>query len=175
MRPRTIAILGALSALAAALVIGGALAGIKGPAGSAQAASGDLSQPLLILYWEESFQGRSLEVTGTLPDLPVVKDEFGNELNWNDEVRSIVVASGTWRIFAGGRCGTELDDTPLESLDLSTKKRVPGWSTLLSATSAGPLAIPSEAAGGFYRDISSVELVSEENLPDWASPLLGRK
>ena len=127
-------------------------------------------KPLLILYWEEDFQGRSLEVTDTLPDLPKVEDEHGNVFDWNDEVRSLIVVSGTWRLYQHGRLNTRLDDTPLEELDLRAKEREPGWSTLVSATSAGPLKIPNAAAGGFLREVSSVELVSAEDLPDWASP-----
>ncbi len=127
-------------------------------------------KPLLILYWEEDFQGRSLEVTDTLPDLPRVEDRYGNVFDWNDEVRSVIVVSGTWRLYQNGRLNTKLDDTPLEELDLRAKEREPGWSCLLSATSSGPLKIPSPARGGFLRDVSSVELVSPENLPDWAAP-----
>ncbi len=122
-------------------------------------------KPLLILYWEEDFQGRSLEVTDTLPDLPRVEDRYGNVFDWNDEVRSVIVVSGTWRLYQHGRLNTKLDDTPLEELDLRSKEREPGWSCMLSATSAGPLKIPSGARGGFFRDVSSVELVSHENLP----------
>jgi len=127
-------------------------------------------KPLLILYWEEDFQGRSLEVWDTLPDLPKVEDRYGNVFDWNDEVRSLIVVSGTWRLYQHGRLNTKLDDTPPEELDLRAKEREPGWSTLVSATSAGPLKIPNAAAGGFLREISSVELVSPENLPDWAVP-----
>ncbi len=133
------------------------------------AAQGD-DAPLLILYWEEDFQGRSLEVRGTLADLPSVEDEHGNVFNWNDEVRSVVVVSGAWRLYQNGRLNTRLDDTPLEELDLKGKEREAGWSCLLSATSAGPLKLPSGAVGGFLRDVSSVELVTSENLPDWAAP-----
>jgi hypothetical protein len=127
-------------------------------------------KPLLVLYWDEGFEGRSLEVTGSLPDLPVEADAFGNTFDWNDEVRSIVVVSGTWRLFQNGRSNTQLDDTPIEALDVRTKAKEAGWSTLVSATSRGPLELQSGAEGGFFRDISSIELVSPENLPDWAAP-----
>jgi hypothetical protein len=129
-----------------------------------------LGKPLLVLYWEESFQGRSLEVTGTLADLPVEIDLFGNEFDWNDQVRSITVVSGTWRLYQHGRCNTELDETLLGDLNVAAKQTRAGWSCLISATSARPLELPSAAAGGFEPDISSIELVSEENLPDWAAP-----
>lgn len=126
--------------------------------------------PKIILYWEENFEGRSLELTGTTVDLPIVSDAFGNEFDWNDEVRSIVVVGGTWRVFQNGRLGTRLDATPLEVLDVRAKPKAAGWSCLLSATSRGPLEIPNAAVGDFFHDISSVELVSEQNLPDWAAP-----
>lgn len=135
-----------------------------------QTAVAQVGSPLLILYWEEDFQGRSLEVTGSIPDLPVVADTFGNTFDWNDEVRSVVVVSGTWRLFQNGRSNTKLDDTPLAALDVRTKEKETGWSTLVSATSKSPLELRSGAVGGFYRDISSIELVSTENLPDWAAP-----
>ena len=155
-------VLGALAALASVIGIR------KRPVVSAEA-----GKALLILYWEEDFQGRSLEVTGSLPDLPVQADANGNHFAWNDEVRSVVVAGGTWRLYQNGRANTKLDETPLEALDVRTKEKESGWSTLVSATSAGPLELRNGAAGGFYRDISSIELVSTENLPDWASPFAG--
>jgi hypothetical protein len=128
-------------------------------------------KPVLILYWEEELQGRSLEVTGSLADLPVETDAFGNQFDWNDNVRSLVVLGGTWRLFQNGRSNTKIDETPLEALDVRTKEKEAGWSTLVSATSAGPLELSSGAVGGFYRDISSIELVSVDNLPDWAAPV----
>jgi len=134
------------------------------------AAAAQSEGPLLVLYWEEDFQGRALEVTGSLPDLPVEADASGNTFDWNDEVRSIVVVSGTWRLFQNGRSNTKLDETPLAALDVRTKEKESGWSTLVSATSKGPLELRNGAAGGFHRDISSIELVSAENLPDWAAP-----
>ena len=161
----------ALSLVAILAALGGGIAVLRRPAVSAQ----DAKKPVLILYWEEDFQGPSLEVTGSLRDLPVVTDAFGNQLDWNDRVRSVVVAGGTWRLFQHGRANTRLDDTPLEALDVRTKEKEAGWSCLLSATSAGPPELRSGAAGGFYQDVSSIELVSEENLPDWASPLVPGK
>lgn len=127
-------------------------------------------KPLLMLYWEEDFQGRALEVTGSVPDLPLEADAFGNTFDWNDEVRSVVVVSGTWRLFQNGRSNTKLDETPLEALDVRAKEKESGWSTLISATSTGPLEIRNGAVGGFFRDVSSIELVSASNLPDWAAP-----
>lgn len=135
------------------------------------AAVAQSGKPLLILYWEEGFQGRSLELTESLADLPVETDALGNQFDWNDNVRSVVVAGGTWRLFQNGRANTKLDQTPLEVLDTRAKEKEAGWSTLVSATSAGPLELPNGAVGGFYRDISSIELVSPESLPDWAAPV----
>jgi hypothetical protein len=130
-----------------------------------------VSNAKLILYWEPDFQGPSLEVTGTLPDMPVITDDRGAQFDWNDQVRSLVVLSGTWRLHQNGRLNTRLDETPLALLDLVTKERVEGWSCLVSATSRGPLYLPTGAAGGFAYDISSIELVSEDNLADWALPI----
>jgi hypothetical protein len=132
--------------------------------GAAQAPAG----PAIIFYQGEEYTGRSVTVTGTVFDLPTEEDARGDVWNWNDEVRSVVVVSGTWRLYQHGRLNTKLDDTALTALDVRTKEQAGGWSTLVSATSQGPLRIPTTAAGGFWRDISSVELVSEANLPDWA-------
>jgi hypothetical protein len=168
MRRRTVLVLSVVTVLAA---LGGGIAVLRRPAVSAE----DGKRPVLILYSEEDFQGPSLEVTGSLRDLPVETDPDGVQFDWNDRVRSVVVVSGTWRLFQHGRSNTKLDDTPLEALDLRTKEKETGWTCLLSATSAGPLELPSGAVGAFYQDVSSIELVSEENLPDWASPLLAGK
>jgi hypothetical protein len=126
--------------------------------------------PKLLLFFEPDFQGPSLEVTGTLLDMPVITDENGVEFNWNDNVRSLIVASGTWRLCQNGRANTKLDDTPLGLLDIRTKEPADGWSSLLSATSTGPLQILNPALGGFGHDVSSIELVSENNLPEWLLP-----
>lgn len=126
--------------------------------------------PKLILFWEPDFQGPSLEITGTVADMPVIIDANGAEFNWNDNVRSLIVVGGTWRLHQNGRLNTKLDDTPLEILDLRTKETTEGWSCLVSASSTGPLQIANPAAGGFSNDISSVELVSEKNMPDWLLP-----
>jgi hypothetical protein len=136
----------------------------------AQVAAQEDKSPLIILYWDENFDGRSLELRGSAYDLPTVSDEFDNKFSWSDEVRSIVVVRGTWRLYQHGRFNTKLDETKPEDFDVKGKERVPGWSTLLSATSAGPLKISSPANGAFYHDISSIALVSNENLPDWAAP-----
>ena len=126
------------------------------------------SEAKLIVYWEENFEGPGLEITGTVVDLPVVSDEAANTFDWNDQVRSVIVVAGTWRLYQHGRMNTELDDTPVAELDVSAKAPRSGWSCLVSATSGGPLKIPSVRAGGFEEDVSSIELVSGESLPDWA-------
>jgi hypothetical protein len=135
-----------------------------------RASAAALDEPKLVLFWEEGFKGRSLEVTSSLADLPVESDLFGNRFDWNDEVRSLIVVKGTWRLYQHGRLNTRLDETPIESLDIVSKDRQAGWSCLVSATSQGPLEVPSAAVGGFFHDISSIEFVSAENLPDWAAP-----
>ena len=127
------------------------------------------SGPLLKVYWDTEFGGRCLEVTGDLLDLPKGVDEEGNEYDWNDQISSIIVVRGTWRLYEHGRANTELDETPLEELDLSEKAPVQGWSVLVSGSSQGPVEYPTPESAGFKNDrISSIELVSEENLPSWA-------
>jgi FAD/FMN-containing dehydrogenase len=130
--------------------------------------SGDVGAPRLLLYTGEGFTGRVMEVTGTLLDLPVEKEPDGSEFNWNDKVRSLVVYGGAWRLFQHGRLNTRLDDTKLEDLDIHTKRPAPGWSAVVSATAEGALEIPDLAAAGLALDLSSVELLCEENLPGWA-------
>jgi hypothetical protein len=46
---------------------------------------------------------------------------------------------------------------------------------LVSANSQGPVEIPGVEFGGFAEDVSSIELVSAENLPDWAVKQGGAK
>ncbi len=123
----------------------------------------------IILYSGENFTGRSMTITDTTFDLPSVFNESGEEVfNWNDEVRSVIVVGGTWRLYENGRCNTQLDDTKLQDFSAKLKPVVGGWSSLVSATSMGPFKIPSVAVGGIWRDVSSVELISTQNLPDWA-------
>jgi len=147
------------------LALGGALAAYFA---SAEAARPAQAAPEIILYWGENFTGRWISLMGTTFDLAAYIEETGEKVNWNDEIRSVVVKGGTWRLYQHGRCNTYLDDTALAELDVSTQEAVGGWSALVSATSFGPLELPNPAAGGFWRDISSVELVSPNNLPDWA-------
>ncbi|MGQ9591805.1 MAG: beta/gamma crystallin-related protein [Planctomycetota bacterium] len=122
----------------------------------------------IVLYTGEGFQGRSVTLEGTAFDLPAYPDADGSEFNWNDRVRSLVVLGGTWRLYQHGRLNTRLDDTPLEEFRVGSKLPDEGWSTLLSATSAGPLKVADVREFGIGSDISSAELISEENLPDWA-------
>lgn len=125
------------------------------------------SPPEIILYSEPDFQGYEVRIHDSEVDLPYDVLEDGAEVAWNDAIRSFVVVSGTWRIYQHGRLNTLLDDTPRELLDLRTKQTTQGWSTVVSATSRGPLRIASVELAGVGPDISSVELVSPENLPDW--------
>lgn len=122
--------------------------------------------PEIILYSEPNFQGRELHLYEDAVDLPF--EQLGDVvLPWNDSVGSIVVVSGTWRLYQNGRMNTELDETPREVLDVRQKTAASGWSSVLSATSRGPLMIASPELAGIGHDISSVQLVSSENLPDW--------
>jgi hypothetical protein len=133
--------------------------------GQEQAARGRQSE--LLLFSLPNFQGRSIRLTQTTVDLPIEELENGSQFDWNDNVRSLVVVSGTWRLFQHGRCNTQLDDTPRDALDVSTRPPVSGWSSLVSATSRGQMEIPVPEAGGLHHDVSSIELLSTENLPDW--------
>jgi hypothetical protein len=153
----------ALIALVAVFAVVAVLLKKEPPAVGAQAGAG----PEIILYSGEAFSGRSLSVTGTLYDMPKLSDAAGEVWDWNDQVRSFVVVSGTWRLYQNGRCNTAIDETPLESLQVRTKAAADGWSGLVSATSAGSLEVPFPGAIGLGPDISSIELISSANLPDW--------
>ena len=160
--------LGALGVLAAVQM----LAGLLGPPGSASAQAGG---PMLLLYSEENFQGRCLVVTGTLLELPKEVTEDGCEFDWNDNVRSLKVLSGTWRLCQHARLNTLLDDEPLADVDVSKKFRAKGWTCLVSAGAEGPAEHRSAEGWGWVPEISSVELLSSEPLPEWASkPLPGQ-
>jgi hypothetical protein len=129
---------------------------------------GEANEARIILFTGENFTGRSLVVSGTLFDLPSEEDPDGSVFHWNDETRSLIVVSGTWRAFEHGRANTRLDDTKFEDFDIRTKLPDIGWSTLVSATSSGRLELPTLGHGGIGKGISSLELISELNLPDWA-------
>jgi hypothetical protein len=129
--------------------------------------AGAASKPEIIFYSEPGFQGHALHISEDAVDLPFEEFADGTKLLWNDNVGSIVVVSGTWRIFQHGRMNTLLDDTPRELLNLAAMPPVKGWSSVLSATSRGPLRLASLELGAIGADISSVQLVSSQNLPDW--------
>jgi len=139
----------------------------------AEVAAGE-GGPELTLYTGENFTGRSFVVRATLHDLPRVEDPDGSFFDWNDQIRSIVVTGGTWRLYQHGRCNTQLDETELAELDVSSKDAREGWCSLVSATSSGPLAIANLAGGGIADDLSSIELVSTSLLPDWAQAMRQR-
>lgn len=128
----------------------------------------------LVIYTGENFTGRSLIVQGTVLDLPVEIDPDESLFNWNDQVKSVVVRSGTWRLYEHGRLNTKLDDTELEELDVRTKEPILGWSAVVSATSAGERRIANLADAGIGMGISSIELVSATALPDWSESLRGK-
>jgi hypothetical protein len=129
--------------------------------------AGAALEPEIILYSEPGFQGREVHLFGDAVDLPYEQNADGTLMLWNDSVGSIIVVSGTWRLYQHGRMNTAIDDTPLELLDLRTKAQTTGWSSVLSATSNGPLKIASPELAGIGSDISSIELLSTQNLPDW--------
>lgn len=125
-------------------------------------------EPAIVLYSQPDFQGRSLSVTASLADLPKEVLVDGATFDWNDNVGSVRVVWGTWRLYQNGRFNTEIDETPLEALTLASKSIATGWSCLVSAKSTGEVRITDGAAGGWGSDVSSLELVGAENLPDWA-------
>jgi hypothetical protein len=129
--------------------------------------AGAVSRPEIILYSEPDFQGRELHLYDSSVDLPFEELDDGSIALWNDNIGSIVVVSGTWRFYQHGRWNTLLDDTPIERLDVARMPCVIGWSSVLSATSRGPLRVASLELAGLGPDMSSVELVAVENLPDW--------
>ena len=128
---------------------------------------GQAGRPEIILYSGEGFTGRELRVQGTLVDLPCEENADGTLFNWNDRVESIVVVSGAWRLYQHGRLNTRLDDTPLAELDVRAQRPAGGWSAVVAATAAGPVEIPDLPAAGLSADISSLELISEDHLPEW--------
>ena len=134
------------------------------PAAGAAQAEG----PQIILYFGENFTGRSVTLVNTAFDLPTEEERDGSLFTWNDQVRSLVVVSGTWRLYQNGRLNTRLDGTRLDQFSLQGRLPDQGWSALVSGTSAGRLEVPDVAEAGIGVDISSIELVSTQNLPDWA-------
>ncbi len=124
-------------------------------------------KPEIIFYSEPNFQGREFHLFEDAVDLPYEDLPDGTQMLWNDNIGSIVVVSGTWRLYQNGRMNTVLDDTPMELVDVKTQAPVSGWSSVVSATSLGPLKIASPDLLGIGSDISSVQLISILNLPDW--------
>ncbi len=125
--------------------------------------------PELIVYSGGEFDGRSLRVQSTLLDMPEEETAEGEIYDWNDRISSIVVVRGTWRLFENGRRNTELDETPLEALDVSSKEAVGGWSCVVSAGPAGPVRVTARDGLFAAEAISSIELVSDRALPDAAA------
>jgi hypothetical protein len=123
--------------------------------------------PQIILFSEENFQGEQLVITQSMFDLPVVRVPSGEDIDWNDRAQSVLVLGGTWRLYQHGRFNTALDDTAPEVFRAQAKPPRSGWSCIVSAQAVSELAIPSVAHGGLFWDISSVELISAQNLPDW--------
>jgi hypothetical protein len=141
---------------------------LNGRRAKAPQALGQVQGPQIVLYTGENFTGRVINLETHLFDLPKDQEPDGSLFDWNDKVRSLIVVKGTWRLYQNGRLNTGLDSTPIENFDIQTKQAAEGWSALVSATSTGPLEIPDLSEGGIGEDLSSVELISETNLPDWA-------
>jgi hypothetical protein len=127
--------------------------------------------PQVILYTGENFTGKAIALQGTVYDLPLTPEQDGTAYDWNDQVRSLVVVGGTWRLYQNGRCNTRLDETKLDEFDIRGKLPDEGWCALVSATSRGQYEVPDVSAAGIGKDMSSIELISTENLPDWAMGL----
>ena len=123
---------------------------------------------LIVLYSEPGFQGKTLIVTDSLLDMPKEQLGDGTVFDWNENVRSMRVIAGTWRLYQHGRANSVLDDTPLMSLDIGSKPATHGWTSLVSASVFGEVGYADSAAGGWGEDISSIELVSLDALPEWA-------
>jgi hypothetical protein len=155
-----------VGSLLAAFSVGASIALLVSRGDNVQAAAG--GKPEIIFYSEPDFQGRELHILEDTVDLPFEDLADGAQMLWNDNIGSILVVSGTWRVYQHGRMNTVLDDTPRAALDVYSKPATSGWSSLLSGTSRGALAVASPELMGIGRDISSVQLVSWENLPDWA-------
>ena len=152
----------------AVLCVGGAVAYfLSGGNRGVNLAEGQ-EAPQIILYTGENFTGRSVTIQGDLFDLPLEDAPDDSKFDWNDKVRSLVVTSGTWRIYQHGRCNTRLDKRELAVFDFTTTTPVSGWSSLVSAQPGQVLEIPNLAAGGLGEDISSVELISHQSLPVWS-------
>lgn len=116
---------------------------------------------LLVVYMGENQTGRSLTVTSSLPDLPVLTDENGDEFDWNDQIVSIEVRKGVWRLYEHGRFNTELDDTPIEDWVRSNRESVDGWSCVVFPPASGSPAYGTENGPLRRRLISSIEMLSE--------------
>ncbi len=123
-------------------------------------------KPELIVFSGDEFDGRSLEVHGSLYDMTRETNADGSIHAWNDSISSIIVVRGTWRLYQNGRCNTRLDDTPLKRLDIRKKEAAGGWSCIVSASPDRPLRLTTHDGVFADDDISSIELVSDKALPD---------
>jgi hypothetical protein len=120
--------------------------------------------PRLHAFKHVSFNGDYLDIAGDTPTLPkteegVVIDEENACRDWNDQITSIIVVQGTWRLYQHANFNKDEDGNAVD-----------GWSCLVSGSDAAPDGVryPRPASLGFGNDdISSIELVSEQNLPDW--------
>ena len=153
--------------VALVLVAAGAIAwSLRTPDLTAQVE--DRGKPELVIFWENEGRGHTRRITGTQLDMPHSLDEAGEDFSWNDWIKSIVVTRGTWRVYEHGRANTRLDETELAELDIRSKERATGWSCLVSGSADGPVQYDETNTFFAPDEISSIVLVSEENLPAWA-------
>ena len=108
-----------------------------------------------------SFLGANLDIQQSTRVLPSIPDSANPDdvFDWNDKISSIIVIKGTWRLYE--HSNFNLDECG---------NAVPGWVYVVSGSDNAPggIAYPCPPSAGFKNDeISSIELVSEENLPDW--------
>ena len=112
--------------------------------------SAEEASPRLVVYADADFSGRSLTITDTLIDMPK-SDDF----DWNDQISSIEVLEGTWRLYEHGRLHQ------LRERKRGEPNRVGGWSCVITA--------PARISGtdGRFGDnsISSIERIANHTIP----------
>jgi hypothetical protein len=59
----------------------------------------------LVAFDEINFAGERLEVSDSISDLTTRGHGFGQAGNWNDEIQSFYVESGSWRLFENTQYG----------------------------------------------------------------------
>ena len=98
------------------------------------------------VFWDTGFEGRSLVITDSLAELPTFTTETGEEFSWDENISSIVLRAGTWRLC--------------QESDFNRPRG--GWSVLVSAGEHGVVRQSASECGGWTNDgISSIQLVSD--------------